>query len=127
MATRIHNLQDKPKPSKYRAVKTSVDGCVFDSKAEAARYGLNKIRVRQGELAYFLRQVPFHLPGGVVYRVDFLEVSPDGCLEYVDVKGFLTPHCKDKIKITEAAYPVKIRLVKCTNLARMSFKDYSDG
>lgn len=127
MVTKINNLHDKPKTNKYRSVKTVVDGIVFDSKAESARYELNKLRVRSGELQYFLRQVPFHLPGGVTYRVDFMEVGQDGKIEYIDVKGFLTPNSKTKISVTEGTYPVKIRLVKCTNLKRLCFEDYRHG
>lgn len=57
--------------NKYNAIKTIIDDISFDSKAEAKRYNELKILQRTGEAKYFLTQVPFRLPGGVTYRVDF--------------------------------------------------------
>ena len=108
------------KRSKYGAVKTKVDGITFDSKAEAARYELNKIRIATGELSYQLLQVPFTLPANVKYRCDFLEVYSDGTLDYVDVKGMVTPTFKLKKKQVEALYPVEIH---CVKLSRNNFID----
>ena len=67
------------------------------------------MRRAAGDL-WFLRQVPFHLPGKIVYRVDFVEFHKDGSVHFVDVKGFENTVSKNKIKQTEALYPVKIEL-----------------
>lgn len=96
--------------SKYKNQPTVVNGERFDSKAEAA-YSRYLVALRQqGELVppYFLRQVPFHLPGGVIYRLDFLEFYPGGEVELVDIKGFMTPTSKLKLKQVEDLYDVRI-------------------
>ena len=95
---------------KYNAKRTVCDGIKFDSKKEAAYYGRLKMLVSAGEVIFFLRQVPFHLPGGVTYRVDFQEFLADGSIRFVDVKGMQTPEFKAKKKMVEALYPVEIEL-----------------
>ena len=47
------------KKSKYFAVKTEVDGIVFDSKLEAARYKILKKRQDGGEISDLETQVKF--------------------------------------------------------------------
>lgn len=101
---------DKSRRSKFGAVPTVVDGIRFDSKREARYYEELKLRVLNGEVRYFLRQVPLHLPGGTKLVVDFLEVLCDGRLRYVDVKGHETAVFKVKRREVEAAYPVRIEL-----------------
>ncbi len=56
---------------KYRAIAVEYDGFRFDSKKEARRYNELKFMKNQGKIVFFLRQVPLHLPGRVIYRVDF--------------------------------------------------------
>lgn len=107
----MHEKKQNTHASKYRAVATSIDGFRFDSKKEAKYYCDLKIRVRLGEVSYFLRQVPIHLPGNVKYIVDFLEFYPDGGVKYVDVKGFKTRAFIDKKKMVEGIYPIKIEVV----------------
>jgi hypothetical protein len=70
-----------------------------------------KLRVAAGEVLFFLRQVPFHLPGGVTYRLDFMEFWVDGSVHCVDAKGMKTRSFIDKKKQVEALYPVTIELV----------------
>lgn len=91
--------------SKYNAMKTVVDGIKFDSKKEAAYYEYLKLRQRAGTIKYFLRQVPFDLPGNIRYRVDFMAVQDDDTIQYFDVKGFKTAMYKLKKKQVEALYP----------------------
>lgn len=106
--------------SKYGNQPTMVDGVRFDSKAEAAYYRHLKVLKLEGELAapYFLRQVPFHLPGGVIYRLDFMvfpfKLGSDGDPQFIDVKGFLTPTCKLKLKQVEDIYRIEVICVKKT-------------
>jgi len=102
----------KGKKNKYNAKRTIVDGINFPSELEASYYSHLKIRVLAGEVLYFLRQVPFHLPGGVKYVVDFMEIHADGSVHYVDVKGKETRMFITKKKIVEALYPVEIEVVK---------------
>jgi hypothetical protein len=90
---------------KYGAVPTELDGIRFDSKAEARYYQFLKLRQASGEVVGFLRQVPFHLPGGVRYVCDFQEFHADGTVHFVDVKGMETAAFKAKMKQVKALYP----------------------
>ena len=96
---------------KYSATRTTVDNIKFDSKKEAKYYQELLIRQRIGEVIFFLRQVPFHLPGGVTYRVDFQEFRSDGTVAFIDVKGMPTPDFIMKKKMVESLYPVTIEVV----------------
>lgn len=96
---------------KFNAVKTAVDGIKFASKKEAKYYQQLNLRKMAGEIVFFLRQVPFHLPGGVTYRVDFQEFHADGSVHFIDVKGFSTKDFIMKKKMVEDLYPVEIEIV----------------
>lgn len=96
---------------KYNAIPTEDDGIRFDSKKEARYYGELKLRQKVGEIIFFLRQVPFHLPGNVTYRVDFQEFHSDGAVHFVDVKGMQTKDFIMKKKMVESLYPVEIEIV----------------
>ena len=107
---------EKMKP-KYNNVITEVDGIKFRSKKEAMYYQDLKVKVEQGVVTFFLRQVPFYLPGGVKYVADFVEflefeqeTSGDNFyqVEFIDVKGMKTATYKMKKKMVEALYPIKI-------------------
>jgi hypothetical protein len=50
---------EKPKKSKYGAVKTEVDGIMFDSKREASRYQELRLLEQAGEITNLRLQVPF--------------------------------------------------------------------
>lgn len=93
---------------KFRNVPTEVDGIKFSSKKESLHWQALQLAKKTGDLLFALRQVPFHLPGGVRYVVDFVEFWADGRVEFVDVKGMRLPLYKAKLKIVEATYPIKI-------------------
>ena len=102
---------EAPKESKFHSVITEALGIKFHSKKEA-RYFLELVcRQKAGEVLYFLRQVPFDLPGGVKYRIDFMEVHADGSIRWIDVKGVKTPMFIMKRKQVESLYPVKVEIV----------------
>ena len=107
----------KQNKNKYHAVPVEVDNMRFDSKLEARYYERLKMAAYSGDLVYFLRQVPFHLPGKTIYRCDFQIFWRDGVVTYIDVKGKDTPMSKLKRKQVEELYPVKIDLVH--NLAEV--------
>jgi hypothetical protein len=93
---------------KFRAKPTELDGIKFASRKEAEYYR-NLVMARENrELLFFLRQVPFELPGRVKYLVDFLEFWRDGEVRCVDVKGHRTEQYKAKKRMVEALYPVEI-------------------
>ena len=82
---------------KFSAKLTVTDGIKFPSKKEANHYIDNKLRVKSGELVFFLRQVSLHLPGGSRHVIDFLEFNSDGTVHFVEIKGYDTPVSKLKI------------------------------
>lgn len=96
------------KYSKYNNKFTVIDGIKFDSMKEANRYCELKILKKANEVNYFLRQVPFDLPGNVKYRVDFQIFWSNGDVTYEDVKGYKTQTYIMKKKMVEALYPVEI-------------------
>lgn len=80
----------------------------FPSKKEAREYDRCLVEQNTGHLLFFLRQVPFHLPGGITYRLDFLKFWADGTVTMVDAKGVRTPAYIKVKKQVEALYPVEI-------------------
>jgi hypothetical protein len=97
---------------KYRNVPTEVDGKWFASKLEANYYKQLKNLWTLGSIAWFTRQVPFDLPGGVKYRADFLVVDIHGKLRVIDCKGKMTDTSRIKIAQVEEIYGIKIELVR---------------
>jgi hypothetical protein len=97
-----------PKPRKYRNEPVVVDGIRFDSKLEARYYEQLKLRRAAGEVAWFIRQPRFDLPGGVVYRADFLAVLAAGGVEVVDTKGQDTRESITKRKQVKHLYGVDV-------------------
>ena len=95
-------------PHKFNAKPTNVDNIRFDSKKEASYYDKLVLAQQTGELLFFIRQVPFHLEGNVVVRVDYMEFWKDGTVRVVDVKGYRTPSYIRNKKQVEARYPVQI-------------------
>ena len=93
---------------KFNAQPTTADGIRFSSKREATYYAQLEMAKKSGELLFYLRQVPFALPGGVTYRCDFQEFWASGEVRFVDVKGMRTPMYILKKKQVEAMYPVHI-------------------
>ena len=106
-----HQYKSKKNPHKYGAKAVVVDGIRFDSKKEARHYTQLKLRVRAGEVLFFLRQVPIHLTGNVRLVIDFLEFHADGSVHFVDTKGVLTEGFKIKKRQAEDLYPITIEIV----------------
>ena len=98
---------------KFNAQRTELDGIKFASKKEANYYAGLKLRQAAGLVLFFLRQVPFHLPGNIRYVVDFAEFLADedgegGEVRFVDVKGFKTDMYKLKVKQVKDCFGVTI-------------------
>lgn len=100
---------------KFKATPVDDDGHHFPSKLEWSFYKSLLLQQKAGQVLFFLRQVPFHLPGGVKYLADFLIFYADGTVRIVDVKGVETSEFKLKKKMVEAIYPVEIDVVKREN------------
>ena|ERR1700722_19227856 len=101
----------KPKKHKYNAKQTIIDGIKFPSKKEAEYYKDLKIQKQNGNIEYFLRQVPFHLPGNIKYLCDFMIVDVCNRIHFIDVKGRDTPMSKLKRKQCEQIYGIEIEVV----------------
>lgn len=84
------------------------DGWTFHSKKEMRRYQDLKRLQLAGEVAFFLRQVPFHFIGGEVYRVDFVVYWADGDISWEDVKGHRTKEYLKKKRRVEEQFPIRI-------------------
>lgn len=112
MKSNAHSNAHLGKPRhKFNAKPTVNDGIRFDSKKEAKRYEQLKLLQHDGEVLFFLRQCPFHLPGGVRYVVDFAVFWSDGHVSFEDVKGMQTPMFKAKKKQVEDLYPIEIDVI----------------
>lgn len=96
---------------KFNAVRTEVNGISFPSKREARCYADLELRRKAGDVLFFLRQVPFHLPGNVVYRVDFATFNRDGTVHFIDAKGMRTQIYIAKKKMVEALFGIEIEEV----------------
>lgn len=96
---------------KYGAKRTKRDEHTFDSKLEARYYDFLRKQEKEGTVVFFLRQVPFHLPGGIRYLADFQVFWDDGEVSFIDVKGRDTPISSMKRKQVESIYPVDIEVI----------------
>lgn len=100
------------KVSKYRAVKTTIDGITFDSKSEAKRYVKLKKMEKEGLIKNlelqpeYLIQPAFKKNGKsyrkISYRADFkyFDIKENKWV-VEDVKGMETPEFKLKHKLFE--------------------------
>ena len=93
---------------KFKAKPCEYDDIKFASKKEAKRYLELLALKRLGEVVFFLRQVPFHLTGGVKYVCDYLVFWKDGEVTIEDVKGMRTDMYILKKKQVETLYPITI-------------------
>ena len=93
---------------KFNAKQTERYGYKFHSKKEAKRYDDLLLLKFSGEVIFYLRQVPFHLPGNATYRIDLQIFWSNGEVTFEDVKGYRTPEYITKKKLVESLYPVKI-------------------
>ena len=103
--------------TKYRAIRTMVDGIYFDSKREANRYSELKMMEKAAIINSLKLQPEFKcmVNGKKVctYKADFEylivdDIGPQGQIGYYiveDVKGFKTPVYRLKKKLVEACYP----------------------
>lgn len=95
------NPKKEAKPSKYKNVKTTVDGIVFDSKKEAHRYAELKLLLRSGAIKELELQPKFTFPltyrsgRHITYAADF-RYNQDGKSVVEDVKGVQTREFKLK-------------------------------
>lgn len=104
-------LSTQNKKSKYRANKVEIDGIKFDSQKEGNYYNELKLRLQAKEIKGFCRQAEFILAPNLRYKADFIVFNNDGTCEIIDVKGFKTQVYKDKKKVFEDKFNLKINEV----------------
>ena len=94
-----HNFkqEDKPKSGKRSRSKKEEDYCCR-----------LKILQKSGVVVFFLRNVPFDLPEGEKYKVDFVVFFSDGHCEFVNLRRNHSDVAIAKKKILETLYPVEI-------------------
>ena len=88
----------------------------YQSKKEAGYAETLDFRKIAGEISFWLRQVPITLPGGKVYRVDFMTfqqvVNTDLYeIHWIEVKGHKTTTGEVKRSVAEAILGITIEVV----------------
>jgi hypothetical protein len=110
------------KPSKYKNIKTEIDGIKFDSKAEGRRYNELKLLLKIGSICELQMQPKYTLIARqkrddgiteqpVFYKADF-QYFERGKLVVEDVKGILTPAYILKRKMMLEKHGVTIREIR---------------
>ena len=98
------------KPSKYKAIRTTVDGVTFASKKEARRDAELRLLERAGEIFALERQprFPLKVEGKLIatYVADWRYLKRGAHSQTVeDAKGMQTPAFKLKWKLAQALNP----------------------
>ena len=103
--------------NKHRNIISEADKIKFPSKKHRGHYLLLKAMQQAGEIKFFLREVPFDLPGhyknGRVIRhyVDFGVCQNDGTFLWQEVKGRDLAVGKIKRLQVEELYGITINLI----------------
>lgn len=113
-AAEARALLGKPKRSKYKAQRTTVDGITFDSKREALRFQELRLMERAGEIEALRRQVPFPIVINDIlittYMADFVYRIPGAERDTIeDTKGVRTKEYRLKKRMVRAAYGQDIK------------------
>lgn len=108
------------KPTKYHSQPTEYKGVRYQSKKEAVFAEGLDYQKAAGVVKFWLRQVPFDLPGRTTYRLDFMAFYPNGTYRLFRVKGkdrktgrivTATSTSQMKERQVEELYGVSIELV----------------
>ena len=110
--------------NKYNARKVTIDGIVFDSRAEGRFYEHLLDLMHEGVVESFEMQKPYTLLDkfphpktgktirAIKYVPDFEVIYTDGRVEVVDVKGMQTDVFRMKCKLFMFRYQIPLVLVK---------------
>jgi hypothetical protein len=96
---------------KFGAIRVEKDDKKFPSKLEANCYQTLCNLKKLGKILFFLRQIPFDLPGGYVHRVDFCVFSENNVF-FVEAKGKDLSTGKMKREQVEDIFNIEIFLAK---------------
>lgn len=98
---------------KFGAKRTQVKDRSYGSKLEASYAKRLDSAKEAGHLLFYLEQIGFRLPGGITYKLDFLEFWTNGDVILTEVKGFETETWKIKHKLFLETYPfLELNIVK---------------
>lgn len=109
--------------TKYKAIKSTINGIKFDSKAEGRRYSELLLLQRVGKISklelqpIFVLAMPVKFAGSkrtkpaLRYQADF-EYIENGLRVVEDVKGVLTPAFKIKQHLMLSVHGIDVRLTK---------------
>ena len=106
--------------SKYRNIKNMYNGVLYDSMKESAFARDLDLRVRANDIKSWVgdkKKLKFQIAVNgkriCTYTPDFMIVSNDNSIEYLDIKGVETTVFKLKWKLIQALYPeLKFRIIK---------------
>ena len=112
--------------SKYKAIRTTIDGITFDSKGEAKRWVYLKAAQKKGLIKKLKRQVAYPLEINnqliTAYVADFV-YTEDGIEIVEDFKGHITAVFRIKKKLFEAIYGKPLRISRLVgNEFHLGFK-----
>jgi len=96
--------------SKYGAKKCTYNNLSFPSLLEKNCYKVLEKLKSKGVIDFFIRQVPFDLPGKTTHRVDYMTIDPMG-YKLFESKGRDLPIGKMKRKQTEELYGVIVHVI----------------
>lgn len=109
------DLVVRKRMSKYKAIRTEVDGIVFDSKGESKRWTYLKNCERKNLIKNLKRQVsyPLKIEDELItsYVADFVYME-NGTEIVEDFKGHITSVFRLKKKLFEALYDKPLRIVR---------------
>lgn len=111
-AVRQANVPPNTPQAKYGSQRVAdTEGWVYASKLQLRYKQELDLERRAGTVLWFLEEVPFRLPGKIIYRADFLVIRPSR-IDVVDCKGVITRTSLNKIKQVKALYGVTILLYR---------------
>ena len=96
---------------KFGAISCERDQKKFPSKLERSCYDVLVGMRKSGRILFFLRQIPFDLPGSHSHKVDYCVFTPENVI-FIEAKGRDLAIGKMKREQVEEIFGVKIFVVK---------------
>ncbi len=97
----------------------TLNGRTYASKKEMLYAQELELRVKAGDIDFWLEQIPFRLPGGTTYRLDFMTFKARNnepyaltwTIEYIEVKGKDLRLGQIKRRQAEELFGIEIKVV----------------
>lgn len=113
--------------NKHRNIRTTLDGMSFQSRLEAKLLPEYKLRQKANDIAWFIRQPRFDLPGGIIYKADYLAVFKESVVDIEIFVNKITPKTLSKIEIIQQNYPVKLKIKPTDRYNKLDEKQIEGG